>query len=132
MERFEERRINASKSLEALQEVLDERFTKIVRDATIQRFEFTVESVWKFAQLYLREREGIDIASPKGVFRSCFQVQVMSEEHCKTALEMIDDRNLTVHTYNEALAEKIFKRIPEYHSLMKTLFASIVSKAHKT
>ena len=31
---------------------------------------------------------------------------------------MADDRNLTVHTYDEALAEEIFKRLPGHADLM--------------
>lgn len=71
--------------------------TKIIRDATIQRFEFTVEAVWKLAQLYLREQEGLDLGSPKRVFRECFHVGILDENETQKALEMIDDRNLTIH-----------------------------------
>lgn len=129
MERIKERKISAEQSLAALREALDMKADRIIRDATIQRFEFTVEAIWKFAQLYLRQKEGVDLASPKGVFRACFQNQIiLKEEDCKLALEMVDDRNLTVHTYNEELAIKIYSHIPSYYSLMKKIFQSLHSK----
>lgn len=34
---------------------------------------------------------------------------------------MIDDRNLTVHTYNEAVAEEVYNRLSGYLSLLQTL-----------
>jgi len=33
------------------------------RDASIQRFEYTYEAVWKAAQLYLRNRENLELPS---------------------------------------------------------------------
>jgi hypothetical protein len=33
---------------------------------------------------------------------------------------MVDHRNLTAHTYNEALADEIFAALPEYRRLMRT------------
>lgn len=35
------------------------------------------------------------------------------------ALRMIDDRNLTAHTYNESLAQSIFDQLPGYVQLMR-------------
>jgi len=42
----------------------------IVRDAAIQRFEYTFEAVWQAMQLFLREEEGFEIGSPKGAIRT--------------------------------------------------------------
>jgi len=42
----------------------------------------------------------------------------MDSEQARTALMMADDRTLTVHTYNEELAEAIYGRIIGYEPLM--------------
>jgi nucleotidyltransferase substrate binding protein (TIGR01987 family) len=119
-------RIETSKSaLSALNEALELPFNKIVQDATIQRFEFTLEAMWKLAQLYLREHEGIEVASPKSVFRSCFEVGLLDEAETSLAINMVNDRNLTVHTYNEGLAAQIYSHIPSYFKLMKHLWGVI-------
>jgi nucleotidyltransferase substrate binding protein (TIGR01987 family) len=89
-----------------------------VRDAAIQRFEYTFEATWKAAQIYLREVEGLEVGSPKGVVRLSLQVGVLDESEARLALAMVDDRNLTVHAYNEAIAEAIAQRLAEYASLM--------------
>lgn len=126
MERLEQRIDIAKKSLESLNEALQLPFSKIVRDAAIQRFEFTFEAVWKLAQLYLRTKEGLELNSPKSVFRGCFQVGLIeNEEKTALALEMADDRNLKVHTYNEKLAQQIFSHLPKYYEYMKDVVKKV-------
>ncbi len=83
----------------------------VVRDAAIQRFEYSFEAAWKAAQTYLAEVEGLVVASPRAAIRGSFQVGVLDEKGTGAALAMVDDRNLTVHTYNEALARAIFARL---------------------
>lgn len=69
MERLELKYKDALKSLETLEDILKKPFSIIVRDATIQRFEYTFEALWKFLKEYLKEKEGIICNSPKGCFR---------------------------------------------------------------
>ncbi|NOR64537.1 MAG: hypothetical protein GQ468_00805 [Candidatus Scalindua sp.] len=40
--------------METLKEILDEPFSVLVRDATIQRFEYTFESLWKFLRSFMK------------------------------------------------------------------------------
>lgn len=42
-----------------------------------------------------------------------------------SGLEMIDDRNLTVHTYNEAVAEDIYSNLPRYADLLAVWLAAM-------
>ncbi len=118
MERLKERLAVAPQALETLLQVLREPKTPIVRDASIQRFEYTFEAVWKAVQLFLRTVESLEVASPKAAIRASLQVGLLTEEQSRAALRMADDRNLTVHTYNEALAEAIYSRLPAYGAVM--------------
>lgn len=133
MERLDQRIEVAKKALEAFYEALQLPFSKIVRDAAIQRFEFSFEAVWKLAQLYLRINEGLEVNSPKSVFRNCFQVGLIdTEEKTALALQMADDRNLTVHTYNEKLAQHIFSHLLEYYELMLDIVRKIMEKSSQS
>lgn len=38
---------------------------------------------------------------------------------------MTDDRNLTSHTYIEAIAEAIYRKLPSYLIVMRTLLANV-------
>lgn len=119
MERLKERMTVARQALNTLKELTGKsEISKVERDAAIQRFEYSFEAVWKVIQLYLREEEGLDIGSPKGVVRASMQVGLLNETESRLALTMCDDRNQTVHTYNEVLAELIYGRIVEYAKLM--------------
>ena len=120
MARLRERLEVAARALRTLQEILREPKTGIVRDAAIQRFEYTFEAVWKAVQSYLKTMESLDAGSPKSAIRFSHQVGVLTEEQARCALAMADDRNLTVHTYNEALAEKIYANLFEYAPLMES------------
>ncbi len=126
MDRLKERLQVAGKALATFCELtLTDADDDVVRDAAIQRFEYTFEATWKAAQLFLREREGMEQGSPKGVMRTCLQVGLLTEDQVRLALEMADDRNLTVHTYNEELARKIFSRLPDYAALLQTWLNSM-------
>ncbi|BDG16271.1 HI0074 family nucleotidyltransferase substrate-binding subunit [Thermus brockianus] len=120
MGRVLERLTLARKALDTLKEVAFLGApTPVERDAAIQRFEYTFEAFWKALQAYLREREGLEAASPKATFRLAREVGLLDEEETLLSLAMTDDRNLTVHTYNEGLAKAIYQRLPRYAELME-------------
>ncbi len=118
MDRVTQRVEIARKALATLFELAAEPHSKLVRDASIQRFEYSFEAVWKAAQLVLRVRYGIELGAPKPIIRACFENSVLDETQSRLALAMTDHRNLTSHTYNETLADEIFAAIPAYRELM--------------
>ncbi len=128
MERLKERLEIAGDALKTLDEVLRQPKTAIVRDASIQRFEYTLEAVWKAAQRYLKVAESLDLASPKSVIRSCRQAGLLDDPQTRAALQMADDRNLTVHTYNESLAEQIYARILRYAPVLRAWLDAMASR----
>lgn len=129
MDRVKERLKVAQKALKTMEEIVSEKQpTAIQRDAAIQRFEYTFEAVWKAAQMYLKEFEGVESGSPKSTARACFQVGILNNVASKSVLSMIDDRNLTVHTYNESLAVAIYSRLESYARLMEEWLAEIAKR----
>lgn len=130
MEELKKNYISAEKALRAFKVVLEEPVTQIIRDAAIQRFEFTFEITWKTLQKYLKQQEGITANSPKSVFREGLSVGLFTEEETELALAMTDDRNLTVHTYHEELAKKIYNKLPVYYELLKNSLSIIRGKTN--
>ena len=108
----------------------DEYYT-FFRDSTIQRFEFTVEIMWKTLKSFLYEYAGIDCKSPKGCIRDFFSAGYLTEEETTNLLEMIDDRNMTSHTYHEEVAEEIFKDLHIYLPIIEKVKDRIKEKAIK-
>ena len=133
MERLRKRVNTAKKALKTLQELLEvETPTIVERDAVIQRFEYTFEALWKTGKLFLREIEGLEIGSPKGVIRGFLQVGMFTEDQTALALTMVDDRNLTSHTYNEGLAEQIYDQVGYYADVMANWLMAIEKVLEKT
>ncbi len=95
---------------EELKEAEDYNF---YRDSTIQRFEFTFEVMWKAIKAFL-EREGIICRSPRGCIRDLFSTGYISEDLTRRLFRTLEDKNLTVHTYREEIAEEIFSRVGEH------------------
>lgn len=131
MERLKERLAVARKALGTLQELLViEHPTKVERDAAIQRFEYTFEAVCKAAGRYLLLIEGVTVGSPKGIVRSSREVRLLTDDQAVLTLEMVDDRNLTVHTYNEALAEQIYGNLNRHAKLLAHWLGAMEEKVH--
>ena len=102
MERLTRRIQLARRALATLQELTAITAPTLVeRDAAIQRFEYSTEACWKAAQSVLSIQFGLEIASPKSVIRACAQNALLSESDARLAMDLVDDRNLTAHTYNE-------------------------------
>jgi nucleotidyltransferase substrate binding protein (TIGR01987 family) len=129
MERLIARLTTAREAIATLDELLQKReLSKVERDAAIQRFEYSCEAVWKTVQLYLREVEGLDVGSPKSAARSSFQIGLLDDAETRRALTMADDRNLTVHTYNEKLAEAIAARLNEHVRLLRHWIEEVAAR----
>ena len=110
-ERFTERQSEVRNALARLQEAVAQPETPILRDAVIQRFEFTFELVWKALQLYLEHR-GLECGSPRTALKKSFSEGLIATlEEADLWLQMLDDRNLTSHAYDEELARCIYQHI---------------------
>ncbi|PKO21443.1 MAG: nucleotidyltransferase [Chloroflexi bacterium HGW-Chloroflexi-1] len=128
MEKLKERLDSCQRAVATLDEALNMPFSIIVRDGSIQRFEFSFEALWKLLKAYLEQHEGIVCNSPKSCFREALQIGLLSAADTQTCLAMTDDRNLTAHTYIEALAKRIYRRLPAYLTVMQSLMAQIQAR----
>jgi len=101
---------------EALPEVRDD----LDRDGVIQRFEFTVELLWKTLKIILAY-QGVECASPRRCIKEAFRAGLIEDD--EILLDMLEDRNRSSHIYDEATAEEIFERIAKVYIpvLEKTL-----------
>ena len=100
--------VEYSKALVALEKALREPKSDIVRDASIQRFDFCVELAWKSAKKVM----GTASSAPKSVIREMAQNQLISD--VDFWLKAIDQRNLSSYTYREALAEIVYDFAKEF------------------
>ena len=118
--KLEKSLMNLRKATDRFAEALQEPETSIVMDATIQRFEFTYELMWKTLKIFLEDIHGIRAISPRLVFKEAYALSIIEQEDL--FLEMIQSRNLLSYTYNEEQAEQIYKKYPLYLSAIKDLY----------
>jgi nucleotidyltransferase substrate binding protein (TIGR01987 family) len=110
-ERFIERLAEVKSSTQRLSDAVSQPESELVRDATIQRFEFTFEVVWKALKLYL-EHQGNECPGPRPTLKKAFAASLIpTEEESAIWLAMLEDRNLSSHAYDEGLARRIYANI---------------------
>jgi nucleotidyltransferase substrate binding protein (TIGR01987 family) len=95
----------------------------LMRDGLIQRFEYCIDSFWKFLKLYLEEVQKIspESSSPRAILRDSLAFKVINQEQYDIFIDCLVDRNLTSHSYNEDIVEKIQEHIPRYYQTMKAI-----------
>jgi nucleotidyltransferase substrate binding protein (TIGR01987 family) len=104
-DRFELARQQFGKALARLHEALALDETSIVRDALIQRFEFTFELAWK-AMHYWLITEGEAVPPITGAtLRMALLAGLINDAEVWQRVR--DHRNATSHTYNEAKAVEV-------------------------
>ncbi len=89
------------------------------RDALIKRFELACDICWQYGQVYLEVKAGLIHNVPKSVFRELLRIGLLSEDQVVQALEMVDARNQTTHTYDDEFAEKISEEIRAFCTLLE-------------
>ena len=82
------------------------------KDGVIQRFEFTVELLWKALKTMLAY-EGIECYSPRNCIKEAFKANFIDDD--EIILDMLEDRNMSSRIYNKVTSEEIFERIKELY-----------------
>ena len=122
----------AARALTTLKQLLPEPLTPIVRDALVQRFEYTFEAIWQSARHLLGEYEGLDAASPAHSIRACHDLGLIDEATSRGCLQMVADRNLTVHTYQEEIAAEIAARVKDHAILLECWLKALEDRFRST
>ena len=65
-------------ALHTLEEVLEMPYTVVVRDAGIQRFEYTFEITWKLFKKAAKI-DGIEVNSPRQALRAAYQMGLITD-----------------------------------------------------
>ena len=98
-----------SRLKEAVERVKDD----LDRDGAIQRFEFTVELLWKTLKKILSYNK-VECFSPRDCVKKAFRFGIIEDD--EIILDMLDDRNRSSLTYNEEEINKIFERMEKVYT----------------
>ena len=83
---------------------------KIEKQGIIKSFEYTYELAWNTLKDYLESKD-IDVKFPRDVIKQAVHYEILEEG--ELWMDMLDKRNLLVHTYDEKTLEVALKSIKE-------------------
>ena len=122
--RWKQRFENFDKSYKLLNKYSKQPITtELERAGIIQFFEMTFELAWKVLKDYLEAQEYL-VKSPRETVKQAFQIGLIDNGHIW--MDALSNRNLTTHTYDEELANKMTNEIitmylPELDKMHETL-----------
>lgn len=85
--------------------------TEQLKAGTIQAFEFCYELLWKLMRKILLAK-GLTTNSPRDTFRAAAATGLIEDP--EIWFEVIEKRNLTVHTYNQKYINEIIAFLPSF------------------
>ena len=108
-EKFQKSLKNLIKATNVLRDNLKKKdFSDLERSGVIQNFEVVFELIWKTIQKRA-DLQGRTVGGAKDAFILAFEWGFIADEDIW--FRMIQDRNLTVHTYNEIVAKELLERL---------------------
>lgn len=112
---------NYSKAFLILKKALTiDQPSEVEKAGIIQFYEMVFELAWKTLKDYLME-EGFDVKSPRASIKQAIQMEVIDGGH--EWMEALEGRNLTAHTYDEGMANRVYTSIKDvYFPLLDDLY----------
>jgi nucleotidyltransferase substrate binding protein (TIGR01987 family) len=100
-------------------------FGDIYLDVLVKRFEFTFEMSWKAIKRYL-DFAGMQCVNPRSCFKEAYTQGLIEEEDIW--LDMIEQRNLSSHIYNEFEIAGIKEKADKYLNAFQALKEKIETR----
>lgn len=81
---------------------------ELLQEGLILRFEYTHELAWKVMKDYAEYQGYTDVRGSRDAIRKALEMNLIDD---KRWMETIEDRNLTVHNYDNEIALEIYDNI---------------------
>jgi len=126
--RWKQRFQNFEKAMGHLKDALEIVNPDLLQIAgIIQFFEMSYELAWNVLKDYLEEQGFIEVNSPRSAIKKAFEVGLIENGH--VWMNLLLDRNLTAHTYDEEKATEVEELIHErYFPLLMQLYQNLKQK----
>lgn len=107
---------------------MDNSLDELLKEGLIQRFEYTHELAWKVMKDYAEYQGYHDIRGSRDAFRKALQMGIIDSAAWMSSIE---DRNLTSHNYDEAVAEEVYEAIVHvYYPLLARFEQTMLALSH--
>lgn len=129
--RWQQRLHNFNKAMNHLGNALQIEQPDLVQKAgIIQLFEMSFELGWKLLKDYLEEQGFQEVKSPRAALKKAFEIGLI--EHGHEWMQLLEDRNLTSHTYDEEKATQMEQLIDhKYYPIMEALQTTFNQKLNE-
>jgi len=129
--RWIQRLSNWTKALEQLTRFISKKqLNELEQQGLIQSFEYNHELAWKTQKDFLQEQGVKELFGSRNVAREAFNLDLITD--ADVWMLMIEDRNLTSHTYNKEVTKRIIKHITnDYYQAFCQLHKRLTNLAKK-
>ena len=118
-----------NKSIELVAKNTIVEYDRWLKDSVIQRFEYTIEWIWKFLKYFLLEEHWEDELTPRMIIKSAYKAWVIDD--MDIFFKMIDTRNRLSHDYHEDFAKLSFEIIIDKYIDCINDFLNNISKHYE-
>lgn len=112
-------------AISRLEEAFLADYNSLIRDATIQRFEYTYELSWKTLKRYFKEFNSNDIDNAKNIWREAGKLGLI--DSVEDWLGFHKARNMTSHMYSEKVADSVYQSAKDFLPRAKALLDQLES-----
>ena len=113
------KRKQLSNALDFLEETFAVEKNRVSTAAVVQAFEMALELSWKYLKAQLEEAGVLNVTSPKNVVRLAGEHGFLNE--VERWIAFLEARNLTSHTYNQEVADDVYKIAKDFLLCAKKL-----------
>ena len=108
----------------------EEAVDELMQEGLIQRFEYTHELAWKVMKDYAEYQGYTDVRGSRDAIRKALEMGLVDDRRW---METIEDRNLTVHNYDNEIASEIYAHIMQvYYPLFMSFEQKMYSLVEPT
>ncbi|MEQ9299325.1 MAG: nucleotidyltransferase substrate binding protein [Cyclobacteriaceae bacterium] len=120
--RWKQRFQNYNKALNQLRKFFDKResLNELEEQGLIKSFEYTYELAWNTIKDFYEDQGEANIQGSKDAFRLAYKRGLIKDG--QLWMDMVEDRKLTVHTYNKETSTSVSERIlSSYYQSFRSL-----------
>lgn len=99
----------------------------IIRNGQIQKFEYTIELLWKTLKKFFEVRREKIFLYPKDVIKACFAEEIIDEGNYIILIDAIESRNLLSHVYKIEMFDIIYPQLVSYAKAIRHIITAIES-----
>lgn len=97
----------------------------VIKNGQMQKFEYTVELLWKTLKKFFEVKREKIFLYPKDVIKACFAENIIDENNYLILISAIESRNLLSHVYKIEMFDLIYPQLDSYAKAIRDTVTAI-------